>query len=295
MKWFNRYKLLLIMIMAFSCVSMFIYAITGADTWRESLYHNYWRSQSEDAKYAAGVGVLRVRNNEGATISRGQPVELDGTAITVVANAHTTDTHTIANDLSAESGVFWLTFKTKGDTAGHVTITGYDNDDHYVTEDFFITDVPSTTNTYVCGNLWSKVTAVDSTDIKTTATVNITVTAYPYMTVNLTDNANDLVIGTVLCSETAVPELVGIRYLTTGSIADNAEGFIASQWRGPVQVFVDTQGSGGNVTILPGDKLTLDGAGYYLEDSSTPDALTSGIVVSPGATTTSTLIWAFIK
>jgi len=262
-----------------------------SDSWKQGFWTSFWSGQSEDAKFGSIAQVYRVRNNQGSTISQGQPVELDGTAITVVTAASAKTAMTIANGLSGESGVFSLTVRADPDTAGNVTITGTDENGILQVGHVACT-VKATSTTWVSDNLWSTVTAVDSSGIETTST-GVAITAYPFMTVNLTDATTDTLFGIVIQDETDAPQLRRLGYAAGGTIEDNDEGFIASPWKGPVKVFVSH--AGGNAAVLPGDKLTLKSTGYFDEDAATPDFFTYGVVATPGATSTSTLVWAFIK
>jgi len=259
--------------------------------WREGLWRQFWTNQSDDAKFAANSGVFRVHNNEGSTIWFGHPVELDGTAITVVTSATASATMTVADTLADESGVFWLVVSGDADTAGTVLITGTDSQGNALSAGVTI-PVSATFDAYISGDLWASVTAVNASAIKTT-NAGCAIIAYPFMTVNNAEGSptTDLLFGTVICSETVGYELRKISDLTTGSIVDTGEGFVLGSVKAPIQVICNE--SDGNASILPGDLIELTSSGDYQEQSTTPDFFTWGVAASPGATSTGTPVWGF--
>ena len=263
----------------------------STDVHKEGRFTAYWSGQSDDAKFGSSAALYRVRNNQGGATTAGYAVELDGTAITVVTAASAAASMTVADTLADESGVFWVTVNADPDTAGNVVVTGTDENGVAQVGNIACT-VSATSDTYVSTDLWASVTAVNSSGIETTST-GVAVYAYPHMTVNLVDATTDVMFGVVVCGETQAAELRRAAYVTGGVIADNAEGFVSSVWKGPVQIMAIH--AGGNAAILPGDTLNLKADGAWDEDSATPDYFTQGIAIQPGATTTSTLIWAFIK
>lgn len=281
------------------CLSLALWHVAGSqeatntvDVWRDGMYRAYWNGESETAKFGSIAGIYRMRNVEGSTVYQGRPVEINGTAITVVTEAAATATHTIADSLSGESGLFWLSCKADPDTAGDLVITGTDPDGTSQTENVTYT-VSASSNTIIASNLWKTVTAVNSSALVTTDGVGVEIKAYPHMAFDYVDATTDTCFGVIVDSESNAAAMLRLGYRSSGSIADNGYGWIASGYVGPVKIAVNH--SGGNAAVIPGDKLNLLADGHWDKDSAAKDSLQSAIAISPGASSTSTLVWAFIR
>lgn len=196
------------------------------------------------AKKAYLQNHLTWRNKSGSTMTASDPVIVDSNSITVVSAASAADGMTIAESLSSEGGPHYVMVgysEAQGDTLTG-TLVGTDQYGSSQTE------TVTTAATGLClksSKLWKTITTVNMANLSG----NVQVYAYP--------------MNGIIAATSDVTSCIGV---TTESIADNAEGEVAT--RGFV-TYARVRGA----AIIPGDALSCAGSGYLDEDSTAPVAI----------------------
>jgi hypothetical protein len=212
-----------------------------------------------NAKRAVVEQHLTFRNKSGSAMAQGEPVEIDPTSIEVVAATTAADDMTIAESLASEGGIFHVMVSWSGDQGSALTgtLTGTDQDGNAQTE----TITSGTLGRCVkASKIWSSITQADFANMSS----NVGVYAYPYSPI--TDASSDEVYTIGLVTET---------------IADNAEGSVATSGMGVVTLALVM-----GPAVIPGDILSANGSQALDEDGTAPYA----IALEPAATQTAELI-----